>query len=144
METIKKNEGLAAAQPKEPGAHGRTFTQEEVNKIVSERLQKERVKLAAEAQSQEPQLSQREQNLAARENRLTCLEYLRTQDLPQELLEIVNTEDAAKFRQRIARLLELCPALDKRSAQPPVFSLESQGRRDEFSTDPFAAAFGRK
>ena len=144
MEAIKKNEGLATTQLEENGVHGRTFTQEEVNKIVSERLQKERARLVSTAEPQESQLSRREQELAARENRLACLEYLRTQGLREELLEILDTSNAALFRQRISQLLELCPALDERAAPPPVFSLETQGRRDEFSSDPFAAAFGRK
>lgn len=144
MEAIRKNEGLASTQPEENGVHGRTFTQEEVNKIVSERLQKERAKLALAAEAQEPQLSRREQELNARENRLACLEYLRTHGLREELLEILDTSDALQFQRRTAQLLELCPTLDQRAKPLPVFSLETQGRRDEFGSDPFAAAFGRK
>ena len=57
-----------------PGAKGgRTFTQDDVNRIVSERLAHEREKLQASARDTE-----REKALAAREARLDCREYLDT------------------------------------------------------------------
>ena len=53
-----------------PGAKGgRTFTQDDVNRIVSERLAHEREKLQASAKDTE-----REKALAAREARLDCRE----------------------------------------------------------------------
>lgn len=135
MEAIKTQEGQAP--------QSRTFTQEEVNKIVSERLAKERSRLTAGEHAQESAYSQREQALSARESRLACLEYLRQQGLREELLEVLDTRDAEDFRTRLAKLLEICPALDERIT-PPAFSLSTQQRADAFSDDPFAQAFGRK
>lgn len=143
MEAINKHEGPALAQRLESGTRPRTFTQEEVNKIVSERLSKERAKAAAADQSQETPLSQQTAALTAWENRLACLSYLRERGVRVELLDILDTADVQKFQQQTDRLLELCPSLDEHSAPPPTFSLETHGRRDEFSQDPFAAAFGR-
>ncbi len=56
-----------------PGASGgeRTFTQDEVNRIVSDRLAREREKLTGQAKKDE-----REKALEAREARLDCREYL--------------------------------------------------------------------
>lgn len=141
MEEVKKHEGPVNAQRPENGASTRTFTQEEVNKIVSERLAKERAKAAEHSQAAQ---NAQEAALLAAESRLSCLTYLRTQGLPEELLDILDTADPKKFQAQTNQLLELCPSLDARTSPPPTFSLGSQGRRDEFGADPFAAAFGRK
>ena len=62
----------------------------------------------------------------------------------EELLDILDTADPEKFQTQAKQLLELCPSLDTRVLPPPTFSLGTQGRRDEFGADPFAAAFGRR
>lgn len=141
MEEIKKTEGQAATQSEGNGVSGRTFTQEEVNKIISERLAKERAKGEA---MQEPTAESREQLLRERENRLTCQEFLRAQGLREELLEILDTKDPAAFQAKAARLLELFPGADRNASPPPVFSQVTQGGAEELLGDPFAAAFGRK
>lgn len=143
MEKNKTQEGLATAQRPDSSVRARTFTQEEVNRIISERLSKERSKAAAADASQQTDLFRQEAALQARENRLACQAYLRDHGLREELLDILDTADVEKFRQQAERLLELCPNLDERSAPPPAFSLAAHGRQDEFSQDPFAAAFGR-
>lgn len=64
-----------------PGANGgsgeKTFTQEEVNRIVSDRLARERDKSA-----QQPQEGEREKALKAREARLDCRDYLDSKKYP--------------------------------------------------------------
>ena len=142
MEERTQTEGLATAQQAGNGAPGRTFTQEEVNKIVSERLQKERAR--ASAAESGPALAAREQALEDRESRMSCLEYLREQGLQEELLDILDTKNAEAFRQQVSRLVALCPALDGHAAPPPAFSLAVQGSGDAYGADPFAEAFGRK
>lgn len=139
MEEIKETEGQAATQPEANGASGRTFTQEEVNKIISERLAKERAKGESEVA-----VSQREQLLRERENRLTCQEYLREQGLREELLEVLDTKDPADFQAKAARLSEIFPAADRNASPPPAFSQVTQGGAEELLGDPFAMAFGRK
>lgn len=66
----------ATPTPEAEGGQGgeRTFTQEEVNRIVQERLNKERIKQGSP--------SEREAALTAREARLTCREYLLEAEAP--------------------------------------------------------------
>ena len=53
------------------------FTQEEVNRIVSERIAREREKAQpAEPTDRERELMEREAAISARENRSRCAEYL--------------------------------------------------------------------
>ena len=141
MEEVKTHEGAANTQPEDHGVTARTFTQEEVNKIVSERLGKERSRAAEHSQAAQ---ETREAALREQESRLSCLSYLRTRNLREELLDILDTSDPEKFRTQAKGLLELCPSLDRQAPEPPAFSLAAQGRREEFGADPFAAAFGRK
>ena len=65
----------------------KTFTQEEVNNIVQERLARERAK-------NEPTPAElREKELTARENKMSCKEYIAEQKYPSELLDLFDTAD---------------------------------------------------
>ena len=88
-----------------PGETGgsKTFTQEEVNRIVSERLAKEKAKA-------EPKEDEREQALKARESRLDCREYIANKGYPAELLDMLDTSDAEKFRASVDKLVQLFPS----------------------------------
>ena len=68
------------------GTGGKTFTQEDVNRIVSERL------------ALHTGDSEREAALNAREAKLTCREYLLQKNYPAKLLELLDTSDAARFQ----------------------------------------------
>lgn len=78
----------------------KTFTQEEVNRIVQERLAKERNR---SGQSMED----REKDLLRRENRMTCAERLTEKQYPKDLLDILDTSDADKFMQNVEKLTQL-------------------------------------
>lgn len=82
--------------PEDNGATGKTFTQDEVNAIVSERLARERAKQGAP--------DDREAALTAREARLTCREYLTEISAPAVLLEVLDTSDPVKFRGAVEKL----------------------------------------
>lgn len=71
---------------------GRTFTQEEVNQIVSNRLAQERAK------GEPTEAEKRESELAAREAALACREYISQKSYPHELLDILPTSDAEAFQ----------------------------------------------
>lgn len=60
------------------GQGGRMFTQEEVNRIVSDRLAREREKFTQQPQEDEREkaLREREEALEARETRCKCADYL--------------------------------------------------------------------
>nr|DAM58331.1 MAG TPA: Major head protein [Bacteriophage sp.] len=69
---------------------GRTFTQEEVNQIVSGRLKEEREKMKRE---QDAAFAEREQNIKAREMRMNVLDKLKSKGLPESLADAINCSD---------------------------------------------------
>lgn len=105
----KANATPAATGEKEtePKDH-RTFTQEEVNRIVSERLNREREK-AAQGGDLEWEL-----DLSKRENILQCKELIRKDEkYPLQLLDILDTTDFKKFKETADKLLEAFPNLNQ-------------------------------
>lgn len=78
----------------------KTFTQDEVNRIVSERLQREKEKSGAS-------LEEREKDLAKREFNLKAKEILDQKKLPHTLLEALNTESEEAFNKSL-EVLEQC------------------------------------
>ena len=61
----------------------KTFTQDDVNRIVQDRLSKEKVK-------QDAAIAQREQEIAQRELLLNAREKIQEKGLPVEFLEVLN------------------------------------------------------
>lgn len=95
--------------PEASGGQGeKLFTQEDVNRIVSERLARERTK--AEPSPEDA----READLKAREARMDCREYLSDKKYPAELLDILPTGDAEAFKASADKLA----ALFQGSAKP--------------------------
>lgn len=68
----------------------KTFTQEEVNTIVQDRLAKEKAKY-------EKQLEDMQADVARREKRLDAQEKLKEKGLPAELVDLVNLNDEKSF-----------------------------------------------
>ena len=76
----------------------KTFTQEEVNNIVQERLARERAK-------NEPTPAElREKELTARENKMSCKEYIAEQKYPSELLDLFDTTDTEQFKGNVEKM----------------------------------------
>ena len=88
-------------QPEGNGGE-RMFTQDEVNRIVQDRLNRERGKAAPG--------SDREQQLTARENALACREYLAEKGYPASLMDVFSTTDSAAFEASVEKMIELFPA----------------------------------
>ena len=93
----------------QPAGNGKaaekTFTQEEVNRIVSDRLARERTK----AQQPTP-VDEREQALALRENALNCREFIeKNKNYPPELLDLLDTSDFEGFKSMAEKLLKVFP-----------------------------------
>lgn len=110
------------ANPAENGAsnEARMFTQEELNNIISERLARERAKM-------EPSpMEQREQELTARENRLSCREYMEEKGYPMGLMDILDTSNLQKFQETIEALDKVIK-LPSKDYKPPVFSVPAPG-----------------
>lgn len=145
MSEVLNKEGQAAGntQPEVNGTAtgGKTFTQDEVNRIVSDRLSKERASQGNAAEQLE-QLNQREAALNAREAKLTCTEYIKAANLPEGLMEVFDTSNADQFKASVGKLLELYPQINPNTTVP-TFTIGSAGGHTS-GADPFAEAFRRK
>lgn len=130
--------------PEDNGGKGseRLFTQEEVNKIISERLARDRADRGSNSDSNED-LSRREQDLQSREARLTCLEYVKAHDLDPALLEVFDTNDAKAFQKRVDTLLKAYPQIDP-AVKKDLPRFTGPVGESKFINDPIAEAFRRK
>lgn len=107
MEEHKRDLEAATTHPGDNGATGgKTFTQDEVNRIVSDRLAREREKAT-------PQVDEREQALKAREARLDCRDYLDSKKYPAELMEVLDVSDVETFKATVGKLMEKFPDLSR-------------------------------
>ena len=93
----------------ESGAGAKTFSQDDVNRIVGERL-------AAEKRKGEAALAEREQQLAQRELLLTAKEKLTESGLPVELLDALNVSSPEAMEKAIATVKAVT---DKIKAEAP-------------------------
>lgn len=73
----------------------KTFTQEQVNAIIGERLAKEKGKGEAALAERERQIAEREATLANREAMIDLKDRLKDMGLPAELLPVLNVKDKA-------------------------------------------------
>ena len=138
-EEIKNNE--TQQQPTQPADNGtsageKMFTQDDVNRIVQERLAKERSK-------NEPSPDQiREKDLAARESTMTCKEYIAEQNYPKGLLELFDTADHEQFKQKVDKMKELFPGVfADPGKKPAIFTKGTNGGVGLGGSDPIAEAF---
>ena len=79
------------------GTGEKTFTQEDVNRIVGERLAKEKAKNSGEAD-----LVKREQELVRRELHMAAKESLSEKGLPVQLFDALNCTDKETMEKSIA------------------------------------------
>ena len=92
---------------------GKTFTQEDVNRIVQERLAKERSKAAGNG---DDELSKRAAELDMRERKLNAREALKKEGLPDYLVDALNMnteEDFQKSMEAIKKLKGESPAIGR-------------------------------
>ena len=97
----------------QPGANGnnekeKMFSQDDVNRIVSERLKEERQRVS----EPKPQ-DAREIELTKRENKLNCRDFLEENKYKVELLDVLDTSDVDKFKKTVKDLSELIPGIRK-------------------------------
>lgn len=74
------------------------FTQAEVDRIIKERLERDRAKRAP---AEPTEAEKREAALTARESRLSCREHLLDNGLPSSLLDAFDTSDVEKFKKAV-------------------------------------------
>ena len=123
-----------AATAEQSGGQGRTFTQDEVNQIVSDRLARERAK-----HEESPQ-EMKEKELSARESRLSCREYIAEKKYPVELLDIFDTSDASAFQASVEKLEKVFPQLFSHTPPPRIVA----ATRGLVGNDLIAQAFRKE
>lgn len=149
-------------QQTEPAPTGKTFTQSEVDKMISERLARQQKKFDAEkeeaaklakmnaedkakyaAQKREEELTARETAIQQKELRFEALNILEENKLPAKLVECLNLTSAETCKASIESIKAawteaLTAAVDARlkSNNPPPFS------GGNTQSDPFLEAFG--
>lgn len=134
MTENQRDIAAAKANPGANGESGKLFTQDEVNRIVSDRLNRER-----EKQTQQPEADEREQALKAREARLDCRDYLDSKSLPAALLDVLDCSDVEKFKAAASLLVEKFPSVKLRPTPPPY--ARGTGSESRYGNDLFADAF---
>lgn len=109
-------------QPEDNGAKAeKKFTQEEVNKIVQDRLAKER---SRNEQSKTKQDDPKIIELNARENKLICREFLMDNGFPSQMLECLDTSDPEKFKSNAISLFNSILATQQRPIKPVPMTTE--------------------
>lgn len=103
----------------------RKFTQEEVNRIVKDRLQRERSKAGAEQAEQAEQLTAKAAELAARESRLVCKEYLLNSGYPPELLDAIDTSNPENFKSKAFAVVNALQSRPAPCRATPSFEAET-------------------
>lgn len=96
------------------GAGEKTFSQEDVNRIVGERLAKEKAK-------GEAALAEREQQLAQRELLLTAKEKINEMGLPAELVDALNVSSPEALEKALSTVKTVLDKY-KSEARPMKFS----------------------
>lgn len=135
----------ATTQPEENGAQSeKTFTQDEVNKIVSDRLAREKAKAENNAneniETTKAELQEREAELSRKENEWECNEYIRNNDFPPELLEVFDTSDAEAFKEKVEKLRFSLKSNSERLKDTGVHTSNNR----TLSDDKLKSAFGLK
>lgn len=92
---------------------GKLFTQDEVNRIVSERLNRERERAAQAAETApDDDTARRRAELTEAENRIKCKEFLLdNKQYPAALLDLYDTKDFEAFKANAEKLLKAFPQL---------------------------------
>lgn len=146
MNTQNTETQQPTTQPEDNGnqGSGKMFTQDDVNRIVSERLARDRKERTTQTEA-----DAKEQALKARESRLDCREYVSEKKYPAELLDLLDTSDVEKFKATVDKIHGLY-ADDPRKARfvmpdgkPPRFTAPSSGIPGG-GHDPIREAFMRK
>ncbi|MCI6348898.1 MAG: hypothetical protein MR880_11515 [Negativibacillus massiliensis] len=85
----------------------RLFTQDEVNRIISDRLSREREK--PKDDERETEFKEREKALEAKENTLACREYISSLKIDEGhksvFLDALDTNDSEKFKDSVNKLV---------------------------------------
>lgn len=120
---------------------GKTFTQEDVNRIVQERLAKEKSK-----GNGDDELNKRAAELDLRERKLTAREKLRENGLPDYLVDALNMNTDEDFQKSMEAILKMKGETGNNEPKPIrrghlIGMVQSMGTKVD---DPTRVAFGLK
>jgi len=119
MITENMNQNQTTDQTPAQGAGEKTFTQDDVNRIVQDRLAKDREKASKE-------LGEREQELAQREFRLNSRQKLIDRGYPESIMDALNCSSEEAFN----KALDIIDGLIKeRTPSPEQLELEKHRAR---------------
>ena len=142
MEDLQ-NTSTEGTQTGTEGTQGaKTFTQEDVNRIVQERLAKERSKGTGNG---EDELNKRAAELDLRERKLTAREKLRENGLPDYLADALNMDTDEDFQKSMEAILKMKGETGGGEQPKPIGKGNLIGRVQGFGTkdnDPLSVAFG--
>lgn len=137
---METNENTAVNQQETNQQEGaqtgeKMFTQEEVNEIIKNRLNR-----AKKQNEGDNPLSAREAELNAREMRLTAREMIAAAELPSELANILNCKDEKELNANI----EILTKYFKKDEKEPVtgFRIGAPGGNASGKVDPIRKAMG--
>lgn len=99
----------AGTEAHEQQQEEKTFTQEEVNRIVQERLARAKNSQQDDSQlaEKEKSLDDREASILLRENKMKCHEYITEKGYSREFLNILDTQNPEKFQEQAEKLANL-------------------------------------
>lgn len=127
-----------SAEGTQTGTEVKTFTQDDVNRIVQERLAKERGKGNEE-------LEKRVAELDLRERKLNAVEALRKNGLPDYLVEALNISTDEAFKTSMDAIVKLKEETKGSASEPqPVGKIGFPGKitGGSVGSDPLRSAFG--
>lgn len=130
--TDGSQQGTQAQQTGTQGEGGKTFTQEEVNRIVQERL--------ARAKTTAQGADARELELEKRENAIYLREQIATQGLPDTLLEEMQGMDKAT----IDKCLKILAPYAKKASEPILNAVGPTAGGAQSESDAIRKAMGLK
>lgn len=137
MQESERDLEAAKADPGVKGEGGKTFTQDDVNRIVSERLARDRADRAAAPSPAD----EREAALKAREARLDCRDYLDSKKYPTALLDVLDTSDTERFKAAVDTMIGKFPGIACADEVPPPYAAGTGTQSRMWGNDPIAAAF---
>ena len=123
MNTNNMNQNIDPAGNQ--GAGEKTFTQDDVNRIVSDRLAKDREKASKE-------LGEREQELAKREFRLNSRQKLIDRGYPEDILDALNCSSEEAFN----KALDIVDGLIKERTPSETEKAEMEARMKAAASAP--------
>lgn len=121
LQNTNQNADPAAGQ----GTGERTFSQEDVNRIVQDRLAKDREKASRE-------LGEKEQELAQREFRLNSRQKLIDRGYPESILEALNCNSEKEFD----KALDIIDGLIKERTPSEEEKAEMEARKKAAASAP--------